>query len=319
MTESWPLWIGFNAFILVMLALDLGVFHRKNETVSLRNSLSWTAIWVTLALIFNAGIWHFLGGQAAVEFLAGYVLEKSLSVDNVFVFAMLFTSFAVPPSQQHKVLFWGIFGALILRGAMIAIGAELFHEFAWIGYAFGVFLILAGAKMVATPEHDKHPERNFLASWLQGKIPVTADYRGDRFFVREGGRRLATPLFVVLLLVEFSDVIFAVDSIPAVFAVTKDPFIVYSSNVFAMLGLRSLYFALAGAMHRFRYLKIGLGVVLAFVGVKMLLAQSAWKISTPLSLAIIVVILASSLIASRLPTKGLRRDENRRASERTAP
>lgn len=317
MTATGGIWTGFAVFIVAMLALDLGVFHRRPRTVSLGESLTWTAIWATLALTFNAAIWHFRGDQAAMEFFAGYLIEKSLSLDNVFVFALLFSSFKVPGALQHKVLFWGIFGALVLRGAMIAIGAELFHSLAWIGYVFGALLLVTGARMVATRTRDSGAERGLFQGWLRTKVPVTADFRGDRFFSRQNGRRIATPLFLVLLLVEISDVIFAVDSIPAVFAVTKDTFIVFSSNVFAILGLRSLYFALAGVMQRFRHLKTGLGIVLAFVGVKMLVAQSPWKISMPVSLAVIAAILAATLLASRLPA-GARAVKGGRAEERPA-
>ena len=305
MTESIWLWVGFNVFVLAMLALDLGVFHRKAHVVSLKESLTWTAVWVSLALIFNAAVWHFAGPTKAVQFFTGYVIEKSLSVDNVFVFALLFSYFAVPPLFQHKVLFWGILGALVMRAIMIAAGAALIAKFAWIIYVFGGFLILTGIKMIVKREEEIHPERNPVVRWFKKLMPVTPDYRGDKFFVRENGIRMATPLFVVLLLVEFSDLIFAVDSIPAIFAVTTDPFIVYTSNVFAILGLRSLYFALAGVMDKFHYLKIGLGVVLTFVGVKMLLAHTAWKLDTLVSLGVIVLILAVSVVLSLLRHKKL--------------
>ena len=305
MTESIWLWVGFNVFVLAMLALDLGVFHRKAHVVSLKESLTWTAVWVSLALIFNAAVWHFAGPTKAVQFFTGYVIEKSLSVDNVFVFALLFSYFAVPPLFQHKVLFWGILGALVMRAIMIAAGAALIAKFAWIIYVFGGFLILTGIKMIVKREEEIHPERNPVVRWFKKLMPVTPDYRGDKFFVRENGIRMATPLFVVLLLVEFSDLIFAVDSIPAIFAVTTDPFIVYTSNVFAILGLRSLYFALASVMDKFHYLKIGLGVVLTFVGVKMLLAHTAWKLDTLVSLGVIVLILAVSVVLSLLRPKKL--------------
>ncbi len=306
MTESLWLWVGFNIFILVMLALDLGVFHRKSHVVSLKESLAWTGVWVALALAFNAGVWYYAGSTKALEFFTGYVIEKSLSVDNVFVFALLFSYFAVPPLYQHKVLFWGILGALIMRAIMIALGAVLITKFAWIIYVFGGFLILTGIKMIVKREEEIHPERNPVVRWFKKLMPVTPEYRGDKFFVRENGVRMATPLFVVLLLVEFTDLIFAVDSIPAIFAVTKDPFIVYTSNVFAILGLRSLYFALAGVMDKFHYLKIGLGVVLTFVGVKMILAHTAWKIDTLVSLGVIVLILTTSVVMSLLRPKKIK-------------
>jgi tellurite resistance protein TerC len=303
MTEPIWLWAGFNVFVIAMLALDLGVFHRKAHAVSLKESLTWTAVWITLALIFNLGVWHYSGSTKALEFFTGYVIEKSLSVDNVFVFALLFSYFAVPQAYQHKVLFWGILGALIMRAIMIAAGAVLITKFSWIIYIFGAFLILTGIKMIVKREEEIHPERNPVVRWFKKLMPVTPDYRGDKFFVRENGIRMATPLFVVLLLVELSDVIFAVDSIPAIFAVTTDPFIVYTSNVFAILGLRSLYFALAGVMDKFHYLKIGLGVVLTFVGVKMLLAHSPWKLDTLVSLGVIVLVLAVSIVLSLLRPK----------------
>ncbi len=303
MTDTiWP-WVGFNAFVLAMLALDLGVFHRKAHVVAVKESIAWTLVWVALAMVFNAGVWHVAGSQKALEFFTGYVIEKSLSIDNIFVIAMLFSYFAVPPVYQHKVLFWGILGALAMRAAMIILGAALIAKYAWIIYVFGAFLVFTGIRMVLKREESIHPERNPVVRWFRRLIPVTSDFRQDRFFVVERGLRHATPLFVVLLLVEFTDLIFAVDSIPAIFAVTTDPFIVYTSNAFAILGLRSLYFALAGVMDRFHYLKIGLGVVLAFVGVKMLLAHSPYKLDTLLSLGVVIGILAVSVVASILRPK----------------
>jgi tellurite resistance protein TerC len=297
------LWIGFNLFVLGMLALDLGVFHRKAHAVSFRESIAWTIVWITLALVFNLGIWYFAGQEKALEFFTGYVIEKSLSVDNVFVFALLFSYFAVPPTYQHKVLLWGILGALLMRAIMIVAGTALISEFAWIIYFFGAFLIITGINMIMTHDREMHPERNPLIRGFRRLVPVTDSYRDGKFFVRENGIAMATPLFVVLLLVECSDLIFAVDSIPAIFAVTTDPFIVYTSNVFAILGLRSLYFALAGVTDKFHYLKIGLGVVLSFVGVKMILSHTAWKIPTPISLGIIVLILTVSIVWSLLKPK----------------
>ncbi len=295
--KTW-LWIGFHVFVLAMLALDLGVFHRKSHVVSAREAMGWTVAWVTMAMLFNLGIWHYAGADRALEFTAGYLIEYSLSIDNIFVFALLFSYFAVPPQYQHRVLFWGILGALIMRAIMIGAGSVLIAKFAWIIYVFGAFLILTGIKMIFKREEEIHPERNPVVKWFKRLMPVTSDYRGDKFFVRENGVRMATPLFVVLLLIEISDVIFAVDSIPAIFAVTTDPFIVYTSNVFAILGLRSLYFALAGVMNKFHYLKIGLGVVLTFVGVKMFLGHTAYKIDTVVSLGVIIVVLAASVVAS---------------------
>lgn len=304
MTDNLWIWIGFNGFVLIMLSIDLGVFHRKAHVVSMKEALSWTAAWITLALVFNLGVWHYLGEQKALEFITGYVIEYSLSVDNMFVFALLFSYFAVPPLYQHKVLFWGILGALVMRAIMILVGSVLIAKFSWIIYVFGAFLVLTGIKMVFKKEEEIHPERNPVVRLFKRWMPVTSDYRADRFFVRENGILMATPMFVVLLLVEFTDLIFAVDSIPAIFAVTEDPFIVYTSNVFAILGLRSLYFALSGVMDKFHYLKIGLGVVLTFVGVKMLLGHSPWKIDTLVSLGVIVTVLAASVLASwRWPKK----------------
>jgi len=297
------LWIGFNLFVLAMLALDLGVFHRKAHVVSLKESMAWTLVWIALALVFNFGVYKYYGSQKALEFFTGYLIEKSLSVDNVFIFALLFSYFAVPPVYQHKVLFWGILGALAMRAIMIAMGAALINEFAWIIYIFGAFLVITGLKMILKREEEIHPDRNPVVKWFKKLMPVTSDYREDKFFVLEHGRKHATPLFVVLLLVEVSDLIFAVDSIPAIFAVTSDPFIVYTSNVFAILGLRSLYFALAGILDKFHYLKIGLGVVLSFVGLKMFLSHTQYKIDPLFSLAVIALILAVSVVASLLRPK----------------
>ena len=304
MTDNLWIWIGFNGFVLIMLSIDLGVFHRKAHVVSMKEALSWTAAWITLALVFNLGVWHYLGEQKALEFITGYVIEYSLSVDNMFVFALLFSYFSVPALYQHKVLGWGILGALVMRAIMIFVGSALIANFTWIIYVFGAFLVFTGIRMIVKMEEEIHPERNPVVRLFKRWMPVTSDYRADRFFVRENGILMATPMFVVLLLVEFTDLIFAVDSIPAIFAVTEDPFIVYTSNVFAILGLRSLYFALSGVMDKFHYLKIGLGVVLAFVGVKMLLGHSPWKIDTLVSLGVIVTVLATSVLASwRWPKK----------------
>ena len=300
MTDQIWLWIGFNIFVLLMLALDLGVFHRKAHVVGFKESMAWTIVWVCLALVFNLGIWHYMGPQKGLEFFTGYLIEKSLSIDNVFVFALLFSYFAVPQLYQHKVLFWGVLGALVMRAIMIVLGAALITKFTWIIYVFGAFLILTGLKMIFKKEEEIHPENNPVVRWFKKLMPVTKEYRGQKFFVRENGILMATPLFVVLILVEISDVIFAVDSIPAIFAVTKDPFIVYTSNVFAILGLRSLYFVLAGVMDKFHYLKLGLGVVLTFVGVKMLLGHTPYKIDTLLSLGVIVAVLTASVAASLL-------------------
>lgn len=291
-------WVIFNAFVLIMLALDLGVFHRKCHVVSVKEALIWSGVWITLALIFNAWLYSVLGPVKGLEFFTGYVVEKSLSVDNVFVFAMLFSYFAVPPLYQHKVLFYGIIGALIMRAAMIALGTVIITHFTWVLYLFGAFLIFTGIKMLLVSGHGFDPKDNPLVKLLRRWMPVSENYDGEKFFTVQNGLRMATPLFVVLVCVEFTDLIFAVDSIPAIFAITTDPFIVYTSNVFAILGLRSLYFALAGVMHMFRYLKTGLGLILTFVGVKMMLGHTPWKLDIVLCLIVIMSILTISIVAS---------------------
>ena len=304
--SPWLLWTGFTLFVLAMLALDLGVFHRRAHAVSLREAAAWSAVWVALALLFNAGVWHVRGGGPALEFLTGYLIEKSLSVDNLFVFAMLFSAFAVPAELQHRVLFWGILGALVMRAAFILAGTALLAAFHWVVYLFGAFLVFTGVKMYLLRNHRADVLDSRLLRWLRRHVPVTEGYRGGRFFVREGSRRLATPLFLVLVLVEATDLVFAVDSIPAIFAVTSDPFLVYSSNVFAILGLRSLYFLLAGVLDRFVYLKVGLAAVLVFVGGKMLLVDVV-KVPATLSLAVVASILAGSVVASLAHARQRRR------------
>ena len=293
-------WIGFSVFILAMLALDLGVFHRRSHTVSLREALGWTTAWATLALLFGAGLWRLAGPEKAVEFLTGYLIELSLSADNVFVIALLFTYFAVPASFHHKVLFRGVLGAVAMRLVMILLGTALVHEAAWVLYVFGALLVVAGARMVSNRVEEVHPERNPIVRLFKRLLPVTAGFREDRFVVREAGRWLATPLLIVLVCVELTDLAFAIDSIPAVFSVTLDPFIVFTSNIFAILGLRSLYFLLARAVNAFRYLKPALGIVLVFAGAKLLLAQTAWKIDNLVALAAVAAILAASVVASML-------------------
>lgn len=293
-------WIGFSVFILAMLALDLGVLHRRSHVVSWREALGWTSAWATLAVLFGVGLWRLAGPDKAVEFFTGYLLELSLSADNVFVIALLFTYFAVPIRFQHKVLFWGVLGAVVMRLAMILLGTALVHQAAWVLYAFGGLLIVAGLKMLVNRIEEVHPERNPLVRLFRRLMPVTPDFREDRFFVREAGRWLATPLFIVVVCVEVTDLVFAIDSIPAVFSVTLDPFIVFTSNVFAILGLRSLYFLLARAVNAFRYLKPGLGLVLAFAGFKLLLAQTAWKVDNVTALIVVAATLAGSVLASLL-------------------
>lgn len=292
----WP-WIGFHLFVLVMLAIDLGVFHRKAHSVSLKEASIWSVVWITLALIFNAGLYFLRGPEPALQFFTGWLIEKSLSVDNIFVFVLLFTYFRVPAAYQHRVLFWGILGALVMRGILIAVGAVLLEEFYWILYLFGAFLIFTGIRMGLQKETEVHPERNPLLKIVRRVVPVTDDYEHDRFAVRRAGQFMVTPLLLVLLIIESTDLIFAVDSIPAVFAVTRDPFIVYTSNVFAILGLRSLYFVFANVIDKFYYLKLGLAVILSYVGVKMVLAD-IYPIPTLLSLAIIALVLALAIVAS---------------------
>ncbi len=291
------LWIGFNIFVLIMLALDLGVFHRKSHEVNIKEALIWSLVWITLAMIFNYGIYEYMGKVKALEFFTGYVLEKSLSVDNIFVFILVFSFFKVPSSYQHKVLFWGILGALVMRVILIFSGVALLTKFHWLIYIFGAFLIFTGIKMMLQKDNHIEPDKNILVRLFKKFYPVTNDYHGDKFFVKIDAKRFATPMFVVLLVIEFTDLVFAVDSIPAILAITNDTFIVYTSNVFAILGLRSLYFALAGVMKYFRFLKVGLSVILVFVGTKMMIVDF-YKFPITLSLGIIVGILIISVIAS---------------------
>lgn len=291
------LWVGFNLFVLAMLALDLGIFHHNAHPVSNREALIWSAVWVALALLFNAGIYFFSGSEHALQFLTGYLIEKSLSVDNIFVFVLLFSAFRVPAVYQHKVLFWGVLGALVMRGILIALGVMLLENFHWVLYLFGVFLIVTGIRMAFNKDEAVHPERNPVLQLVRRVVPVTANFEGDRFLVRRAGQVLVTPLLLVLLVVETTDLVFALDSIPAIFAISRDPFIVYTSNAFAILGLRSLYFVFANVMGKFYYLKFGLSVVLSFIGVKMVLAD-IYHISIGLSLTVIAFVLAVALIAS---------------------
>lgn len=300
------LWIGFHLLIFAMLALDLGVFHRKAHAISIREALIWSVVWIVLALIFNAGIYLWRGPETALEFLTGYLIEKSLSVDNLFVFVLIFTSLSVPPTSQHRVLFWGILGALVMRGTLILIGTALLEEFHWIIYLFGAFLIFTGIKMALHREVEVHPEENPLIKLARRFLPMTSQYEGDRFFTRRAGRLMATPLVLALLIVESTDLVFAVDSIPAIFAITLDPFIVYTSNVFAILGLRSLYFVLAGAVGKFYYLKFGLSVVLTFVGVKMVLADF-YKIPIAVSFLVVALVLMVAIVASLMRARRLAR------------
>ena len=280
-----------------MLALDLGVFHRKVHVIEIREALVWSAIWVVLSLLFNLGIYFWRGPETALEFLTGYLIEKSLSVDNIFVFLLIFSYFDVPSLYQHKVLFWGILGALIMRAIFILAGVALIQKFHWVIYVFGVFLILTGIRVALQKGKEIHPERNPVLKLFRRLIPVTARYEDSRFWIKKEGRYLATPLFIVLLIVETTDIVFAVDSIPAILAITLDPFIVYSSNVFAILGLRALYFALAGLMRLFHYLHYGLSGILVFVGLKMLLTD-LYKIPIEVALGVVGAILVISVIIS---------------------
>jgi tellurite resistance protein TerC len=302
----WP-WIGFTLFVLVMLAIDLGVFHRKAHAVSLKEAVSWSVIWIVLALIFNAGLYFLRGPDPALQFFTGWLIEKSLSVDNIFVFVLLFSYFSVPAAYQHRVLFWGILGALVMRGILITVGAVLLEDFHWIMYVFGAFLIYTGIRTAVQKETEVDPEKNPLLKLARRILPVTENYERDRFLIRRAGRLAATPLLLVLIIVESTDLVFAVDSIPAVFAVTTDPFIVYTSNVFAILGLRSLYFVFANVIDKFHYLKHALAVILTYVGVKMVL-DDIYPIPTFLSLAFIIAVLAIAVLASVVRARRIVKD-----------
>ncbi len=298
------LWVGFTLFILVMLGLDLGVFHRRAHVVGLREAAIWSAVWITMALLFNAGVYLWIGSEEGLAFLTGYVIEKSLSVDNVFVWLVIFSYFAVPAQYQHRVLFWGILGAMVLRGIFIAAGVTLLNQFEWVIYLFGAFLLYTGFKLAFRKEEQVHPERNPVLRLARRFIPVTSDYHGQRFFIRQHGRWIATPLLMVLVVIEATDVVFAADSIPAILAVTRDPFIVWTSNVFAILGLRALFFLVAGILRYFRYLNVGLALVLCFVGAKMLISD-VYHIPTSVSLGAIAGILGTTMLASYLVTRRL--------------
>ena len=290
-------WVSFSIFVIVMLALDLGVFHRNAHEVKFKESLIWSGVWISLALLFNVIIYFWHGPKTALEFLTGYLIEESLSVDNLFVFLMLFSYFSVPPLYQHRVLFWGIVGALIMRAIFIAAGITLIHKFYWLMYILGAFLIITGIRMALQKNKEIHPERNPVLKLLKRFVPVTDHYEDGRFFIKKNSQYLATPLFVVLIVVETTDIIFALDSVPAILAITTDPFIVYTSNVFAILGLRSLYFALAGMMRLFHYLNYGLSAILAFVGMKMLIS-GIYKIPIGIALGVVASVLIISVLAS---------------------
>jgi tellurite resistance protein TerC len=303
-------WVGFNVVVLGILALDLGVLHKRSEKVSLKESATWSAVWVGLSLCFAFAIYQTMGKQSGVEFLTGYLIEYALSVDNIFVFVLIFSYFNVPEEYQHRVLFWGIIGALVLRGVMIVLGSVLVEQFAWTLYIFGAFLVFTGIKMALQKDNAPYnPERDPVLRLTRKLIPVTTEYSGDKFFVREpnpkgGTHWVATPLFIVLIIVDTTDVIFATDSIPAIFAVTRDPFIVYTSNICAVLGLRQLYFLLAAVVDKFVYLKLGLSLVLIFIGGKMLLEHFI-QIPTLGSLGVVGAVLGASIVASlRWPREG---------------
>lgn len=306
------LWAGFIIFVLAMLALDLFVLGgRHAHRVAPREALAWSIAWVTLALVFNALLWWWLDGSAgrevanqkALEFLTGYLIEKSLSVDNVFVFLMIFTFFQVPPEYQRRVLIYGVLGAIVLRAVMILAGAVLVTKFHWILYVFGLFLVITGFKMLIFADKEADLEKNPVLKWLRGHLRITNEYHGEKFTVMKDGVRWFTPMFLVLVMIETSDVIFAVDSIPAIFAITTDPFIVFTSNIFAIMGLRALYFLLADMADRFHLLKYGLALVLVFVGSKMLIADF-YKVPIGIALGVVAIILASSIAASLAATRG---------------
>ncbi|MEO5936137.1 MAG: TerC family protein [Terriglobales bacterium] len=292
-------WIAFNVFVIVMLALDLGVFHKKAHVVKFKEALVWSAVWIALASTFAVIVYFWKGQQSGLEFVTGYLIELSLSVDNLFVFLILFSFFKVPDVHQHKVLFWGIVGALVMRIIFILSGVALINRFHWIIYIFGAFLVYTGIKLAVQDETDIHPEKNPVLKWFRRTFPMTKDYEGGNFFVVKDGKRFATPLFAVLLVVETTDLLFAVDSIPAILAITRDPFIVYTSNVFAILGLRSMYFALAGLMSVFHYLNYGLAAILVFIGAKML-ASNFYKMPIVVALGVVASLLAISILASIL-------------------
>jgi tellurite resistance protein TerC len=293
------LWLIFNLFVLAAIALDLGVFHRRPHKMETREAITWTLVWVGLSLAFGLAVTHFSGAQRGLEFFTGYVIEKALSVDNLFLFLVIFRAFAVDEKIQHRVLEWGILGALVMRGVMIAAGAGLIERFSWVLYVFGAFLVYAGLHMLFAKKAEIHPDENRISKFARRHLRVTKEYSGSNFFVRDGGKLFATPLFIVLLIVEITDITLAVDSIPAIFGITRDPFIVYTSNVFAILGLRSMYFLLAGVLGRLRYLTASLSFVLAFIGAKMIVEP--WvHISVEISLAVVGGILLVALTASLL-------------------
>lgn len=297
------LWIGFSLFILVMLSLDLGLFNRKAHRITYREATIWSIVWISLACVFATLVFWYLGSVRGLEFVTGYLIELSLSVDNLFVFLLIFSYFKVPARYQHRVLFWGVMGALIMRLTMIFIGAALINRFHWILYIFGAFLVFTGIRMFRQEDTDIQPEENFIVRLVTRYIPLTHEYEGEKFFTRVNGKRTGTLLLLVLLIVEVTDLVFAVDSIPAIFAITTNTFIVYTSNVFAILGLRSMYFLLAGVVEKFHYLKMGLAIVLTFIGTKMLVVALGVHIPIWFSLVFVAVVLLSSVVASLIWTK----------------
>lgn len=297
MTEPIWAWGIFLLAVLFMLAVDLGVFHRKAHVVSFKEAAIWSVVWVVVALIINGVVWAWLGRQKALEFFTGYLVEKALSADNIFVFAVIFNYFAVPPEYRHRVLFWGVLGAIIFRLAFILAGTALLKKFHWIIYVFGVIVIVSGIKLLTRKEEQIHPERNPVLRLARRFLPITPNYHGQKFLVRIEDKFMATPLLLVLLVVESTDIVFAVDSIPAIFAITRDPFIVFTSNVCAILGLRALYFLLEGMMRLFRYLDEGLAIILVFIGVKMLVSEF-YKIPTSVALGFVVLVLTVTIVLS---------------------
>ena len=297
MDHSLLLWGLFNVFIIAMLIVDLVIFNREAHKITIKESLIWTGIWIALSCVFGLGVYWFMDGPTALEYFTGYLIEKSLSVDNIFVFLLVFSYFKVPDKLQHKVLFWGIFGALVFRAVFIFAGVALLQQFHWIIYIFGAFLVYTGFKLAFQRNQEVHPENNPIIKLVRKIMPVTDDFRGDHFFIKQAGKWVATPMFIVLIVIETTDIVFALDSIPAILAITQDPFIVYSSNAFAILGLRALYFALSASMQKFPYLHYGLSAVLCFVGVKMLISNW-YHIPTLWALGFILVTLTASVVLS---------------------
>ncbi|WP_394759178.1 TerC family protein [Flavobacterium sp.] len=297
MQTDWRFWVCFNVFVILMLALDLGLFNRKAHVIKIKEAMIWSGVWIALALCFNVLLYYWQGEAKALEFFTGYVIEKSLSVDNIFVIVLIFSYFKTPSIHQHKILFWGIIGALIMRAIFIFAGIALLEKFHWMIYIFGAILIFTGYKMLVQKEKKIEPEKNPVIKLFRRIIPMTHELHGGKFFVKLNKKRYATPLFLVLVVVETTDLIFAVDSIPAILAITQDQFIVYTSNVFAILGLRSLYFALAGMIDKFRFLSVGLALILMFVGLKMLI-MDFYKLPILIALLVIIIILIISIVAS---------------------